>query len=737
MCGLGLEERSDASRRVHVNECLDQASIERALQTKQTNQGATAKSHSSHSQVCPICSFDASGLSQAQFEVHVYGCLDDGPASTELKEMPTQIAPSCDSESMSMPQISHSSDFAAASNIASPGRYECPFCSKDLTGVDFCFRVRHLKTCPSKNVAESGRDQVQVAQAGAQSPQNIHKTSRAAWKSILDGWRASGAPGGSGRRGRGRGTRRGGGRGGGRGRGWGRGWGRPRGTRIPFWKRIENTHFIVDGFTYAGLCKPGKRFVFFLTHFHSDHYGGITRKFDRGPIYCTHVTARLLKKHFGLSPNVHPVHFDTPIVIDGVTVTFLDACHCPGSAMILFQQGMCKTLHVGDFRFCPRMREIPALAQLAPGELELCYLDTTYANPRHRFPPQNECVEYIASQVDKATAAEPRLLVVVGAYTIGKERVQLAIAERCGFKIFVDRQRYRVYSLLDLPLPEQVGTPKKRHGKFSGPRLRTTSLDRFLRPPAPPKHVLVDSTNRSPSQPPGRSKILTDDTKVGKQETCSQSRFRGGGVSVDGPGFRLFEKLSPQEMDAISARKSMNQHLVASQQASGQTDPRVGRPEPPAAKSEAKSTDKQEARRQRHPRTVFSDVYTTDKSASRVHVVPMSWISKDRLAEYLQKCNASRARGRKYTGVLGVRPTGWAGNSPSRQSHSNGVTVLSVPYSEHSTCEELRSFISWLRPQRIIPTVNVKKAKATVALLRSAAKGRTNALLARANPRNE
>ena len=32
----------------------------------------------------------------------------------------------------------------------------------------------------------------------------------------------------------------------------------------------------------------------FLTHFHADHYGGLTKKFSQGLVVCTPVTARLI-----------------------------------------------------------------------------------------------------------------------------------------------------------------------------------------------------------------------------------------------------------------------------------------------------------------------------------------------------------------------------------------------------------------------------------------------------------
>ena len=48
---------------------------------------------------------------------------------------------------------------------------------------------------------------------------------------------------------------------------------------------------------------------------------------------------------------------------------------------------------------------------------------------------------------------------------------------------------------------------------------------------------------------------------------------------------------------------------------------------------------------------------------------------------------------------------------------SGPVHMLEVPYSEHSSFDELRNFVSWLRPVAIVPTVG-GSASATPAMLR-------------------
>ena len=49
---------------------------------------------------------------------------------------------------------------------------------------------------------------------------------------------------------------------------------------------ITNTNIVVDDFDFA-KDYPKNTFIHFLSHFHLDHYEGLSALWDYGPIFCT------------------------------------------------------------------------------------------------------------------------------------------------------------------------------------------------------------------------------------------------------------------------------------------------------------------------------------------------------------------------------------------------------------------------------------------------------------------
>lgn len=55
--------------------------------------------------------------------------------------------------------------------------------------------------------------------------------------------------------------------------------------------------------------------------------------------------------------------------------------------------------------------------------------------------------------------------------------------------------------------------------------------------------------------------------------------------------------------------------------------------------------------------------------------------------------------------LLGIRPSGWEKSNASNATFNSRISLIGVQYSEHSSYEELDRFMRFLRPNKIIPTV--------------------------------
>jgi DNA cross-link repair 1A protein len=178
------------------------------------------------------------------------------------------------------------------------------------------------------------------------------------------------------------------------------------------WQLIPGTTFVVDRFN--NLPPPSQHQThWFLTHFHADHYRGLTGKWNRGPIYCTSITAALVKSQLRVRDEWIRVveQLDVGVEVEGSVVTFIDANHCPGAVMIVFEGGVeggggggggvirrRPVLHTGDARLVASMQDHPVLHRLRGSKCDLI-LDTTYANPEYDFPSQQEALQFALDAV--------------------------------------------------------------------------------------------------------------------------------------------------------------------------------------------------------------------------------------------------------------------------------------------------------------------------------------------------
>ncbi|OAL20243.1 hypothetical protein AYO20_11515 [Fonsecaea nubica] len=284
----------------------------------------------------------------------------------------------------------------------------------------------------------------------------------------------------------------------------------------PFYKIMPGFYICVDAFRYG---KVENQNAYFLSHFHSDHYIGLTSSWCHGPIYASKVTCNLMVQQLKVDPKwIVPLEFEKKVEVPntkGVFVTMIPANHCPGSSLYLFEKitgknkdgspKLTRILHCGDFRACPahvahpllRPDVIDSVTGLTKQQvIDTCYLDTTYLTPKYAFPSQHDvidacaqmCVSLSKEIVDdsddwekvkanragsamkkfleqgEASIVRPddeeaerkpklrgRLLVVIGTYSIGKERICLGIAKALNSKIYAPPSKMRICLCLEDP----------------------------------------------------------------------------------------------------------------------------------------------------------------------------------------------------------------------------------------------------------------------------------------------
>ncbi|XP_062023399.1 DNA cross-link repair protein SNM1 [Rosa rugosa] len=214
---------------------------------------------------------------------------------------------------------------------------------------------------------------------------------------------------------------------------------------VPSWCCVPGTPFRVDAFKYLRRdCSH-----WFLTHFHMDHYQGLTKSFCHGKIYCSSITAKLVNMKLGIPwDSIQVVPLNRKINIAGIDVTCLDANHCPGSIIILFEPPNSKAvLHTGDFRFS---EDAASMTVLRTSSIHTLILDTTYCNPQYDFPKQEAVIQFVVDAI-QAETFNPKTLFLIGSYTIGKERLYLEVARVLRKKIYVTAGKLHILKCLDFP----------------------------------------------------------------------------------------------------------------------------------------------------------------------------------------------------------------------------------------------------------------------------------------------
>ncbi|KAI7775672.1 hypothetical protein LA080_006454 [Diaporthe eres] len=474
----------------------------------------------------------------------------------------------------------------------------------------------------------------------------------------------------------------------------------------PFYKIMPGFHICVDAFRYGAV--DGCR-AYFLSHFHSDHYIGLTANWTHGPIYCSKVTGSLVKSQLKTAEKyVVELEFEKKVPIPGTNgafVTMIPANHCPGSSLFLFEKTVSnlnphahskekrvqRILHCGDFRACPAHIEHPqlkpetidALGKVKQQKIDVCYLDTTYLNPRYSFPPQTDVIQATANlclELDTSLRAED-------------ESVWNGVLRRReGRGVGNNDTVSRFFVAADKPTPES---------KQAAQDNTTPSNNKKAAPGSPNAFTALGQKARDNRN---RLLVVCGTYSIGKERICKAiARALGTRIYAPAAKMRICAQLGDPELAALM---------------------------------------------------------TSDPAEAQVHMQMLMELRAETLAEYL---DANRPH---FGRVVGFRPSGWnyrpslANNNGSvggagggvgsgcaggggsaaqvtanmppssvptahilhgpawrtrfgprdlvpQQGSSRDAMCFGVPYSEHSSFRELMLFVMSLRIERVVPTVNV------------------------------
>uniref|UniRef100_A0A8C6TVE3 5' exonuclease Apollo n=1 Tax=Neogobius melanostomus TaxID=47308 RepID=A0A8C6TVE3_9GOBI len=227
-------------------------------------------------------------------------------------------------------------------------------------------------------------------------------------------------------------------------------------------KVIPCTPLAVD-FWQIRKCPVSR--LFFLSHMHSDHTVGLTSTWSNRPIYCSPITARLLQFKLKVKEQwIHPLDLGEPHLLplddigkETMTVTLIDANHCPGAVMFLFEGYFGSILYTGDFRYTPSMLREPGLRTNTT--IDVLYLDNTNCDPNRTLPSRKTATQ----QIKEIIRNHPNYIVVIGLYTLGKESLLVELALE--FKSWVEVSVERMETLKALDLPD-VFITERGAGRF-------------------------------------------------------------------------------------------------------------------------------------------------------------------------------------------------------------------------------------------------------------------------------
>ncbi|MBW0469197.1 hypothetical protein O181_008912 [Austropuccinia psidii MF-1] len=504
---------------------------------------------------------------------------------------------------------------------------------------------------------------------------------------------------------------------------------------IPFFKILHGTNFAVDAFNFGKISNIT---AYFLTHAHSDHYTKLNSNWSNGLIYCSKITANLIKLKLGVKNHwIRPLDLNQTHLIDNIQVTLIDANHCPGSCLFFFQgfnhsnQKHFKYLHSGDFRASPTQLNHPILKNQS---IDILYLDTTYLDPKYCFPAQDQVIQNSAQFIHS---------------------------------IYSNLHQNHLIQSSDHHHHKKI---KLNHHSQSSKALKNW----LITPSIKPNHLVQNSSQNSVKTQDGLIKldsVKTQDSLIKLDSVKTQdSLIKLDSVKTQDSLIK-FDSVKTQD-SLINLDSVKTQDSLIKLDSSKISNLSVTQPiQPPSllvligtysigkerlVKAVAKKINSKIYCGETKKKLIFQNLQddelnsllTDDPFNAHVHVINVFALNKrEILQRYFKKFNGH------FTHMIGLRPTGWTFKPDRQQSssikpgeipcldiifkkfqsdHSNQSEIIhdswpdyfyqqkvdlnkpiqcfGVPYSEHSSFYELSCFCISMDWKKIIPTVNCGSA---------------------------
>jgi putative mRNA 3-end processing factor len=164
-----------------------------------------------------------------------------------------------------------------------------------------------------------------------------------------------------------------------------------------------------------------------------------------------------------LIDNSNAVRYNEPFKVGDFRVTFLDAGHIPGSAMIYIEEGDKKVLYTGDMNHLDTRLVRPAVKEIS-GDLDLVITESTYAHGDHkdRLDEERKFIEYSREIVEGGGT----LLVPAFAVSRAQEIAEIYYELEFNDEIYMDGMALKINEIY-LNNPDFIRDPEMLRSSLS------------------------------------------------------------------------------------------------------------------------------------------------------------------------------------------------------------------------------------------------------------------------------